>query len=59
MEQLNITVVGAGLIGLSHLERIYQHPECRIGAIVDPFRECKDNSRAIQGPSIHYVSATI
>jgi len=28
MEQLNITVVGAGLIGLSHLKRIYQHPEC-------------------------------
>lgn len=43
MEQLNITVVGAGLIGLSHLERIYQHPECRIGAIVDP----SENAKAI------------
>ncbi len=34
--QLNIAVVGAGLIGRRHVERIQSSPSCKLAAIVDP-----------------------
>lgn len=39
MTQLNIAVIGAGLIGRKHIEAMKQEPLCRLVAIADPTPE--------------------
>ncbi|RXJ72826.1 oxidoreductase [Veronia nyctiphanis] len=41
MEMLNLAVVGAGLIGKSHIRLIKASDSCNLVAIVDPFEESK------------------
>ncbi|MBA0124869.1 Gfo/Idh/MocA family oxidoreductase [Haloechinothrix sp. YIM 98757] len=36
MDSVAIAVVGAGLIGRTHIELVREHPACRLAAIIDP-----------------------
>jgi predicted dehydrogenase len=53
MHQLRLAVVGAGLIGRSHIERIKLSPECRLAAIADPSPQAAAYAGELGAP--HYA----
>jgi len=48
--QLNIAVIGAGLIGRQHLKLVASNPSCSLAALVDPAAEAAEIAKSYRVP---------